>query len=157
MSGRMLVIGIGNGYRSDDGAGLLVLQMLKEKQLPDGVTCLESDGDGAWLLDAWAHAERVILIDAVASGACPGTVHRLDPHGTNMALAAPIFCSSHAFGVGEAIQLARALNRLPSDLLIYGIEGERFRAGTALSPLVERAVHEVVELVWRDIQTHMIK
>ncbi|GLV53500.1 peptidase M52 [Dictyobacter sp. S3.2.2.5] len=157
MSGRMLVIGIGNGYRSDDGAGLLALRMLKEMQLPDGVTCLESDGDGVWLLDAWAHAERVILIDAVASGACPGALHRLDPHVTSMAFAGPRFCSSHAFGVWEAIQLARALNRLPPDLLIYGIEGECFCAGTTISPVVECAVKEVVKLIWRDIQSHMIE
>ncbi|GHO88450.1 hydrogenase maturation protease [Dictyobacter formicarum] len=152
----MLVIGIGNSYRSDDGAGLLVIQALKEKQLPDDVICLESDGDGAWLLDTWTQAEWIILIDAVSSGATPGTVHRLDLH-SNIAPSDLTLCSSHAFGVWEAIQLARALNKLPPKLLIYGIEGENFCAGTSLSPAVKRAVQEVVELICRDAQPHMIK
>lgn len=157
MAGSMLVIGVGNSYRSDDGAGLLAMRMLKEQPLPGGVRCLESDGDGAWLLDIWGQAERTILVDAVSSGAPPGTLHLLDPCSTQITSAELAFCSSHAFGVWEAIQLARALNRLPSALFIYGIEGANFSAGTTLSPTVERGVHEAVELIRRDIQIHVIE
>jgi hydrogenase maturation protease len=62
------------------------------------------------------------------------------------------FSSTHAFGVAEAIQLARALDQLPASLIVYGIEGKKFVAGTELSPEVERAVQEVVELVEREMQ-----
>lgn len=145
----MLIIGLGNDYRSDDAVGLAVVRTLKTKELP-GILCLESDGDGTTLIDTWSHTSTVIIIDAISSGAQPGTVYRFD------ALAQPLpasysFSSTHAFGVAEAIQLARTLDQLPASLIVYGIEGKKFVAGTDLSSVVERAVQEVVELVEREV------
>jgi hydrogenase maturation protease len=72
MSSPALLIGIGNAYRSDDGVGLVVIRAVQAKGLPE-TFCIESNGDGAALIDAWANAGKVILIDAVSSGAKPGT------------------------------------------------------------------------------------
>ena len=145
-----LLIGIGNAYRNDDGVGPVVIRELQAKGLPD-TSCIESDGDGATLIDAWSTDSKVILIDAVSSGAKPGTIHRFD------ALAQPIpaslsFLSTHAFGVAEALRLARALHRLPASLLVYGIEGKNFAVGADLSPEVEHAAHEVVEQIVKEFQ-----
>jgi hydrogenase maturation protease len=49
-------------------------------------------------------------------------------------------CSTHAFGVREAVELARAMSGLPESLFIYGIEGKQFSVGSRLSPEVKRAV-----------------
>jgi len=51
--------------------------------------------------------------------------------------------STHAFGVSDAVELARALGRLPGRLDVYAIEGASFTAGDRLSPDVERAVDEL--------------
>jgi hydrogenase maturation protease len=149
-SSPVLVIGVGNDYRSDDSIGLAVVRALKAKELPDTL-CLESDGDGTTLMETWSQASRVIIIDAISSGAHPGTIYRLD------ALMQPLpasysFSSTHAFGVAEAIQLARTLGQLPASLTVYGIEGKNFVAGIELSPEVERAVIGVVEQMRREIQ-----
>lgn len=146
----VLVIGVGNDYRCDDGVGLAVVRALKVKELSDTL-CLESDGDGTTLMETWSQASRVIIIDAISSGAQPGTIHRFD------ALMQPLpasysFSSTHAFGVAEAIQLARTLGQLPASLVVYGIEGKNFVAGTQLSPEVEHAVQEVVEQVSQEVQ-----
>jgi hydrogenase maturation protease len=45
--------------------------------------------------------------------------------------------------VSDAIELTRALGRLPAQLEVYAIEGESFAAGDRLSPAVERAVEEL--------------
>jgi hydrogenase maturation protease len=149
-SSSVLVIGVGNDYRSDDGVGLAVVRLLKAKELPETL-CLESDGDGTTLMENWSQANRVIIIDALSSGAQPGTIHRFDvltqPLPTSYS-----FSSTHAFGVAEAIQLARTLGQLPASLVVYGIEGKNFVAGTQLSPEVERAVQEIVEQVRREVQ-----
>jgi hydrogenase maturation protease len=131
---RVLVVGVGNAWRSDDGAGPAVA-----RRLGDDPRVLAYEGEPVGLIEAWAGADEVLLVDAVSSGAPPGTVHRLD------ALAAPLPAepargSTHAFGVQETIELARVLGRLPPRLLLYGIEGERFTAGGELSPAVEDAV-----------------
>lgn len=146
----ILIIGIGNAYRNDDVIGLHIAQCLK-KQAHDYVNIIEESGDGAALMECWKNSDTVILIDAVSSGAKPGTIHRLDAHTqpipTNF-----FHYSTHAFGVAEAIELSRALNQMPRRLIVYGIEGKCFEAGVELSFEVEKAAQEVARCVQQDIQ-----
>ena len=134
-----LVIGLGNSFRGDDGAGPAVARGLVD-QVPARVRAYE--GEPVGLIEEWTADDAVIVVDAVSSGAPPGTIHRLDP------LSQPIPAalsqgSTHAFGLAETIELARALDRLPDRLAVYGIEGGRFTAGQELSPAVARAVESV--------------
>jgi hydrogenase maturation protease len=144
------VIGVGNAYRSDDGVGLIVAQRLMRESF-ENVTVREASGEGAALIDMWKEAGSVILIDAVRSGARPGTVHKLDA-GAEPIPARFLYYSTHAFGVAEAIELARTLNQLPPNCTVYGIEGHCFTAGIGLSPEVESAAREVVERVMQDLR-----
>ena len=75
----ILVIGIGNEYRGDDGLGLIVARRLRERHLPK-VTIMEIGGDLTVLGETWQGAETVILVDAVASGREPGTIYRFEAH-----------------------------------------------------------------------------
>jgi hydrogenase maturation protease len=129
-----LVIGLGNDWRHDDAAGLEVARRI-------GATTVR---EPSRLLDAWSGAGTVVVVDAVRSGSAPGRIHRVD------AVAAPLDpgvfgVSTHHLGLAEAIELARALGRLPPALLVYGIEGRDFTAGRGLSPEVGRAVGHVAE------------
>jgi hydrogenase maturation protease len=144
-----LIIGLGNEYRRDDAVGLVVARRVREAA-PESVRVLEESGEGAGLMESWQDADAVILIDAVHSGAKPGTLHRLDAHAQPIAKKFFRF-STHAFGVAEAVELARALGRLPPRLIVYGVEGKRFEAGVGLSPEVEAAVQAVVERVLAEV------
>jgi len=141
----VLVIGIGNEYRSDDGVGLVVARELRARNLPS-MQIIECGGDGAALMEAWETASRVILIDATACGSKPGTIYCLDASTRSIPIGLS-FHSTHAFSVAEAIELARTLDQLPPYLLVYAIEGENFRAGVGLSPEVQNAAREVIERV----------
>ncbi|NUO82138.1 hydrogenase maturation protease [candidate division KSB1 bacterium] len=148
-SRRGLIIGVGNAYRHDDAAGLCVARRLQQ-QAPPGFEFVEMSGEGAALLEAWSGFETVILIDAVASAAQPGTVYRFAAHERH--LPAKFFhYSSHAFSVAEAIELARALAQLPRQLFVYGIEGKDFTHGLGLSAEVTPAIKKVCTAVLRDI------
>lgn len=136
-----LIIGVGNIYRGDDGAGLAVARRLRENDLP-GVTVIEQAGEGTALMEAWRNAERVALIDAVRSQARPGTIHRFDAHQGRLPTSV-VYCSTHAFGLAEAVELARVLAWLPPVLIVYGIEGARYQEGTGLSPPVKHAVEQL--------------
>ncbi|MBE3558838.1 MAG: hydrogenase maturation protease [Ktedonobacteraceae bacterium] len=151
MEEAILIIGVGNEYRSDDGAGLAVARRLQQMRLPH-VRIMESTGDGLKLLAAWntAGATRVIIIDAVTSGAPPGTIHRFVLPSEMLSLHCT-FQSTHTFGLGEALSLAQVLHQLPSSLLLYAIEAQHFATGTGLSPAVQEAVHKVVERVQQDL------
>ena len=150
-SSKVLVVGGGNGYRHDDAAGLLVTRRLKKQSL-SCAEVYEQTGEGTALIDLWKGAERVVVVDAVQSGAVPGTIHcfraNQDP------LPARIFRdSTHAFGLIEAVELSRALRQLPSNFVIYGIEGENFEAGIGLSPVVLDAVNHLAKKLPEDIET----
>ncbi len=150
MEPSIIIIGIGNEYRGDDAAGLAVVQVLKTQDLPP-VRLIEGISDGMSLLICWDAASKIILVDAVSSGAEVGTIYRFD------ALAQPIpvglsFCSSHAFGVAEALTLAHTLQQLPSTLIVYAIEGKNYASGAALSPEVEHAVQKVVAQVAQEVR-----
>lgn len=145
-----LVIGVGNPYRRDDAAGREVVRRLR-RRAPGGVRLAELGGEGAALLEAWEGADLVILVDAVASGAAGGTVYRFDAADGPLP-AVLLRDSTHAVGVADAVELARALGRLPRRLLVYGIEGEHFSAGVGLSPRVRRAVRGVVASILADLR-----
>ena len=132
------MLGIGNPWRGDDGAGLEVARRLRA----EGLRALEREGEPSALLDAWAGEREVVVVDAVRSGAEPCTIHRLDARARR--LPAELFAvSTHHLSVAEAVELARALGRLPERLEVYGIEGASFEAGSGLAPAVETAVEAV--------------
>jgi hydrogenase maturation protease len=147
-SSRNLMIGIGNAYGRDDAVGLIVARSIRET-LPAAVDVLEHSGEGASLLETWKGRDAIVVVDAVRSGARPGSIHRLD--ASREPLPAETFRqSTHAFSLVEAIELARALNQLPERLIVYGIEGLDFTAGTGLSPEVEAAVPLAVKRVIKE-------
>jgi hydrogenase maturation protease len=97
-------------------------------------------------MDRWTGFDRVILIDATKSGAPPGTVHRLE--ASKEAIPTSFFnYSTHAFSVAEAVELARVLNRLPRQVLLFGIEGADFATGEVLSDAVNDSLDVVVDAV----------
>lgn len=146
------VLGIGNEYRGDDAAGLLVVRALRATGAAADWDLLELSGEGAGLIDAWAERPRVVLVDAVAHAGSPaGTVLRYDdpaavPPDTELR------CSSHAFGVGAALALADVLGRLPPALVLYGINGRAFAQGATMTPAVGDAIARVVADIARAIR-----
>ena len=147
MGERVLLVGVGNPLRGDDGVGLEVVRRLRRRAESAGVGVRELEGEGIGLLDVWEDARAVVLVDGVRSGADPGTIHRIEVTDGPLPAGLRSSSSTHAVGVGEAIELARTLGRLPSRLVIYGIEGEGFETGAALSPGVAAAVGSVADAV----------
>ncbi|MCB9832091.1 MAG: hydrogenase maturation protease [Planctomycetes bacterium] len=148
--GGTVVIGIGQERRGDDAIGLLVARRLAALP-PANCRVLEHDGDGMDLLLAWEGADQAILVDALLSGGQAGELRVID--ATEASLSAALFSStsSHALGLAEAIELGRALGRLPDRVLIYGIEGADFATGSSPSPAVLGALDQVVALIREEI------
>ena len=147
----VVIIGVGNEFRGDDGAGLVVSRRLSAVGVP-GVRVLEVEGEGVTAMAAWKGSDAVTLVDAVYSGAAPGTVHRLEADGGPVP-GSFFHRSTHAISVADAIELARSLGELPPHFIVYGIEGKSFEAGAGLSPEVETAVEHVVEAVLGELRT----
>lgn len=144
------MLGIGNAWQGDDAAGLVVGERLRER-VPDGVDVRLLEGEPVSLVEAWDGADDVFVVDAVRSGSPAGMVHRLDASSGPLP-ATLSAASTHTLGVGEAIELARALGRLPARLVVYGIEAESIAAGAELTPAVAAAVDETVERLLAELE-----
>jgi hydrogenase maturation protease len=143
-----LVIGVGNPDCADDGLGALIASKLA--RMTDAQVILRR-GDLLILIEDWARADSVVLIDAAVGSARPGTIHRLDLS----AKALPrelTHSSTHAFGLAEAVELARALGRLPERIVLYAIEATRFEPGAPLSEQAAEAADRAAQLIAADLR-----
>ncbi len=139
----MLIIGIGNAWRRDDGAGPAVAERLA---LRPGLQVLVLPGEGTEVMSAWRKDSRVVVVDAMRSGAAAGTVRRFDALEEGLPVGA--FPSlSHRFGLAEAVEMARILGQLPRMLEVWGIEAADLGEGPGLSPEVEAAVNRVAAAI----------
>lgn len=149
-SSAIRIIGLGNGMRGDDAVGLMAARRLRQ-EVGDRVEVIEAEMAGIDLMELMKGAPIVIIIDAARSGQVPGTIHRLD------ASAGPIGGrifprSSHALGMVDAMELARAMGTLPATVIVYGVEADNIEAGQPLSPAVTKALNEVVEQIVQDCE-----
>jgi hydrogenase maturation protease len=143
------IIGIGHMDRGDDAVGRLAAAQLKS-HVPAGVEVIETDGEAGKLLDLFQGVDTIIVIDACASGAKPGTVQRIDAVATAM----PRWlgsASSHAIGLAESVELARALGQLPERLVVYAVEAQTFTLGAPLSAPVAKALDALPAQILGDL------
>jgi hydrogenase maturation protease len=154
----VVVIGVGNEFRRDDGIGPEVLSRLRDHLRTDPnagagamVRLVHSDGEPASLIEAWTGASLAVVVDAVvADPPCPGRVHRIAV-GRDEVLAGHAV-SSHGLGVGQAISLAAALGRMPDHLVIHAVQAGDVGHGVGLTPAVSAAAAVVTAAVLRDVQ-----
>jgi hydrogenase maturation protease len=144
-----LIVGIGNPDRGDDTLGRIIARSLRTR-VPGDVRVVELDGEASALLAELQQARQAWLIDAARSGTIPGTIHRLDCSTADLPIPSGTV-SSHGFGVAEAIALARALDVLPSQCIVYAIEMADPTIGAALSPEVTAVLDDVAKRVLAEL------
>ncbi len=135
-SRRILVAGVGNVLRGDDGFGPAVTELLSE--LPDGAEVIETGTGGIALLqELMVGCSALILIDAVDRGAVPGTVFYIEPevargeHVPDVHLANP----------ERVLSMAKTMGVLPDRVVIIGCQPEDTEElCQGLSQCVQRAL-----------------
>lgn len=138
----VLVAGVGNPDRGDDGFGPAVASRIAALSLSfvESIVCRRPLD----LLDRWTGRELAIVVDA-ALGEEPGGLRRLEPPaGELFRSTSP---STHGLGVAEAIDLGRSLGLLPARLVLYVARARSFVHGAPLSPAVDAAVGEAVRRI----------
>jgi hydrogenase maturation protease len=150
-SGEVVVIGLGNRYRGDDGVGVAAAAELNRLALP-GVRVVTDIVESIGLLEAWSDARLAIVIDAaVGTPPTPGRVRRC---GLSEVVAADGL-SSHSVDIGRTHALGEALGRVPDELVLFTIEVADTGHGIGLTPLVARAVPEVVAMALAEIRAQI--
>ena len=128
-----LVVGIGNRSRGDDAVGPEVASLVARRHLP-GVAVVVLEQPLALVEHLGTH-DHVVVVDATSPRGHPGRVH-VRQVGAGPLRRDPPALGSHGLGVAEAVELARALGRLPRRLTLVGVEARTFRLGAPLSAVV---------------------
>ena len=145
----VVIIGIGNPMRHDDGVGPAAIACLEatDLALPEGAPELITlDGEPARLLEAWRGRRRAIVIDAARSDEVAGFIHRVEV-GRDPLPPWAAGSSSHSAGLAEAVALGTTLDRLPRQLIVFGIEPHDLSLGVGLSLAVSAALPVLIEQV----------
>jgi hydrogenase maturation protease len=154
---RLRVVGCGNRWAADDGAGLEAIRRLRASGGFDGELAELPQG-GLELMEILAGVGTVVFIDGVSSGAPVGTLHLVPLPSDAVVARALGSISSHGWGLAETLGLMAALGRPVPRVLLVGIEIESAVPNRALSRAVEMAVQTIVErfpalcamLVWEE-------
>lgn len=142
-----VVLGVGNEFRQDDGVGVAVAAEVQGRGLPD-VRVFTIDGEPSRMIDAWSGADVAVVVDAVkVRDPVPGRVHRMVVDDLPGHVSAT---SSHGLGVPEAVELARALDRLPGRLVLYTVEVDATGFGVGLTAPVAVVVRALADTVVRE-------
>ncbi|WP_435642456.1 hydrogenase maturation protease [Streptomyces sp. H49] len=145
MNSRVVVIGVGNTLRGDDGVGPATVEALRHR-VPDGTVLTVSDGEPARMLDLWRDADTVVVVESLRTRpARPGELHTLTAADAASRTAAT--ASTHALGLGECLALAEVLGQLPQRLVVYAMEVADVELGAPLSEAVRSALPELIERV----------
>ncbi len=137
----LLVIGCGNWLAGDDAAGLELARRLRESGRKE---CAARDLPRLSLevLDLFDKAERVLFLDAVMTGAPVGTLHLVPLPWPGMEPRSLGTMTTHGWGIGEIVRLAKSLHRRLPKLYLLGIEIEAIAPGAPLSAGVRAAVKQ---------------
>jgi hydrogenase maturation protease len=141
VTGEIVVVGLGNSYRRDDGVGIAAAAALTDLALP-GVRVVTGIAEPLSLLEAWSGARLAVVIDAaVATPSVPGRIRRTT---LGDVVDAREGLSSHRVDIGRSYALGQMLRRVPDELVVFTIEVADTGHGIGLTPRVARAVPEVV-------------
>mgnify|MGYP005839818355 CR=1 FL=1 len=145
-----LILGLGNILLQDDGVGVRVVEQLAERfSLPEGVAALDGGARGLALMPFLEGVRRLIVIDAVRTGAPPGTLYRLEGDEIPAFLGPKI--SPHQEGLADLLWAAKAVGPCPDQIVLLGVEPAAVDTGLTLSPEVAAQVAPLVEHVRREL------
>lgn len=147
------LIGIGNTFRGDDGAGLKVAEDLMST-FDKKVDVFINKGDIFELLDIFQRYNSVFLVDACSGDDTMGSWKKINPL-VDILLPDSKQSSTHALNINQTIALAKSLHQLPKRLILYAIKGKNFQMNTSLSPEVREVLFSLKETIIEDIHSCM--
>ncbi|MHA7657049.1 hydrogenase maturation protease [Mycobacterium sp. ML4] len=142
------MVGCGNLLRGDDGVGPVLVRHLWELGVPEGARLVDGGTAGMDVAFQMRGAQRVVIVDAAATGSAPGTIFKVP--GEELQELPPLQgLHTHSFRWDHAIAFARwALgDECPTDITVYLIEVAGVELGADLSESVETAMELVIDRI----------
>jgi hydrogenase maturation protease len=151
---KILIAGIGDLLRKDDGFGPRVIKKLEELKLPDNVTVRDYGTSCLDLIFDLKDFDKVIFVDAVDFDGKAGEIRIVEPKARKMSeeeVIKSINMSLHEIELQKIIDLAYSLNVLPEKVLVIGCKPKDLNFGLDLSKEVAKAVKKAVKIILEKI------
>ena len=147
---RIVVLGVGNLLMSDEGVGVRAVEKLESEQLlPAWVACIDGGTSTHELLDSLDHLELLVIVDAIATSAEPGTIVRLE--GAEIPSAFSNKLSPHQHGINDLLATLQLIGSAPARVVLFGVVPERITLGMELSPVVLAALPELCSSIASEV------
>ncbi len=149
---QVLVLGVGNILLQDEGVGVRVVEEMQRRfQAPAGVEILDGGTAGMGLIDDLLDKDAVIIVDAVRTGAPPGTVVRLAGDEVPVFLQQRI--SPHQLGLSDVLATLTLIGKRPAHLVLFGVVPQSLELSLELTAAIERMVAVLVDKVVAELDS----
>jgi hydrogenase maturation protease len=145
------VVGIGNRYLRDDAIGIEVADELALRRMKRNVLVRSCRAADLSLLAQFAGASKIVLVDALMSGAPPGTVSRYAVSPNKNPLDS--IPGLHSLDLRDMFDIATQTGLLTCPVTIVGVEPKDLSPGEGMSPELVRAVPKVLSAVVDEVNS----
>lgn len=130
----------------DDGIGIHAVEALRKEKLPSNVRVFDCATRAFDVLECMDGCDKAVIVDAYKKGDLPGSIYKFsfDP---NNALEESFNLSMHDINFIDALRAGKGIYKLPSEIVIIGIEPEILDWGLGLSSKLDDALPEIIEAV----------
>ena len=136
---RVVILGVGNLIMGDEGVGIRAVEALEQSdKVPAHVRLIDGGTSTHELLEDLEDLDLLVIVDAVASDAPPGSIVEME--GDQIPSAFSNKLSPHQHGINDLLAKLTLLGRSPRRLALFGVVPERIELGLELSPIVANAV-----------------
>lgn len=150
---KIVVLGVGNVLRQDEGVGVHVVNELKTSNLKSQILNLEVIDGGTLGIDLIPYIEnayKLIIVDAVRDGNKPGTIYKLKIEDCRLKVDKEKL-SLHQIDLIDTLKIMEMQNKLPQEIVIVGVEPKNFGWGETLSEEVKEKIPEILSIVHSEI------
>ena len=150
---KIVIIGIGNMLRSDDGLGFHIIKELQKYNLPPDVKLVERDVLDFQILNVMKNARKVIFVDVVQNNGKPGEIYYLDLTQINTENAEDLrILNIHNLGLEKFLLFCKIMRVSPPRILLIGCEPKNLEMGLELSKEVREAIPKIIKLILKELE-----
>ena len=154
MSG-ILICGLGNTLKRDDGLGPCIITELEKRSLPDDVSLIDFGTSGFKCALGIGDYDKVVFVDAIQTGKQPGQIYKINLSRQDL-LNSPSLSSFavslHESDLERILTTAALLNSYPREVVIIGCEPEDTNFGIGLSEKLEKSMPGIIDLVLAEVK-----
>ena len=146
---RILVAGIGNRLRGDDGFGPRVIDLLESRELPDSIKVMDFGMAGITIATELSDYDVAIFLDSSESVGEPGSlqISRIVVEAGIDDSAELAVLTLHEVGLEGLLKFSKSIGTLPEEVYLIGCKPKVLVPTLDLSPEVEAAVEEAASMV----------